>query len=239
MHPELNKLHKSGSWLRRWTRKLNHAAVLGSNELLYERLFSNALHRFDLQNRYYPIKSAANYSLLYLILRIVTELPVHRVLELGCGQTTLLLDALRTQREFEVLTLEHDRDWANRMQKSVAHPITVAPLCERMVHGHTTLTYDISPDALGAPVDLLIVDGPIGNRRKSRWGCLELLSGGTLNNDYVVIFDDAQRKGELDTIRVALKLLAMNGQRPSIGVTQALSSQCVIATGCHAEASYY
>jgi hypothetical protein len=127
-------------------------------------------------SRYYPIKSAANYSLLYLILRVVTELPVRRVLELGCGQTTLLLDDLVRQHPLDVITLEHDAAWAGRIQERVTHRIQHAPLVTKTIRGRSTETYATDPVSLGGKVDLLIIDGPVGKKHSSRWGAAQDLN---------------------------------------------------------------
>lgn len=212
--------------------------LLQSRELLYERLFSNALPRLGIENRYFPVRSAANYSLLYLILRVVSELPVRRVLELGCGQTTLLLDDLARARALDVVTGEHDAAWAARTQQRVRHAIRHAPLIERNVYGRSCQTYDVTPAQLGRPLDLIIVDGPVGRNRCSRWGVLEYLEP-LLGEDFILLFDDAERRGEQDTIDATLGYLRGRGMEISCAVTRSLKSQFLIAAGALREAAYY
>ena len=237
-HPELKRLYQCSPRFLRSSKAQNHAAILYLNELLYERLFSNALARFGIENRFYPIKSAATFSLLYLVLRVVTELPVKRILETGAGQTTLLLDALNKIRHCDIHTLEHDASWATKIQSQVAHPITHTTLIEKMIHGYNTLTYQASEDKPSQHFDLLIIDGPVGNRRKSRWGCLEIIEN-VIADDFVIIFDDAARKGELETIEMAIRILESQGKSFSIGVTESATSQCVLAGGKYADAAFY
>ena len=212
--------------------------ALAPRELLYERLFSSALPRLQIEHRYFPIGNAANYSLLYLILRIVTELPVRRVLEFGCGQTTLLLDDLARLRNLDITTLEHEAAWAERIQKSVTHKILQAPLVERIVQGVSCLTYDLSPEDLVSPMDLIVVDGPLGFRRQSRWGVLEYLDS-RLAEDFIILFDDAGRKGEQDTIAAALDHFEERGIEVSCTATNSIKSQFMIAVGSLREAIYF
>lgn len=212
--------------------------LLQSRELLYERLFSNALPRLGIDNRYFPVRSAANFSLLYLILRVVSELPVRRVLELGCGQTTLLFDDLARMRALDITTVEHDAAWAARMQGRVRHAIRQASLVEREVLGRSCQTYALDPAALGAPMDFIVVDGPLGRKRCSRWGSLEYLDP-LLGTDFVLLFDDAERRGEQDTIEAALRHLRARGLDIACAVTRSLKSQVLIAAGACREAVYY
>lgn len=234
----LKSLRSHGpSWLP-WNKSRSARILLQSRELLYERIFSNALPRLKIENRYFPIRSAANYSLLYLILRVVTELPVRRVLEFGCGQTTLLLDDLARCRALEVSSIEHDPIWAGRVQKKVAHQVVQAPLVERAIRGVDCRTYDMVPQDLGGPMDLMIVDGPVGRHRRSRWGVLEYVEA-LLARDFVIIFDDAQRKGEQDTIAAVITLLEGRGIDLAYATTRSLRTQFLIAAGSFREASYY
>ena len=218
-------------------RTIQHPAAMYGQELLYERLFSNALSRFGLQNRYYPAGGAATFSLLYLLLRTVTELPVRRVVELGCGQSSLLLDALRQLRPIEITTLEHDRGWAQRIQQQVSYRIVRADLVERVVRGAGTLVYD-SDAGLGPAPDLLLVDGPQQRSRRSRWGMLQWVENG-LGEDFLILFDDAERRGEIDTIEETLGLLREQGQVFRTRFYYSVKWQFVIAGGKFIPATFF
>ncbi len=237
-HPALKRLKKYSPRLVRTSRKLAYAAVVHSNELLYERMFSHALNRFGVENRFYPVKSAASYSLLYLLLRSVTELPVKKVVELGVGQTTLLFDGLRKEFGLEITSIDHDAEWRDRISSQVEHEVVLAPLREREVAGHRSEVYDFEGLALPGKIDLLLVDGPVGRRHRSRWGALELIES-CLGEDFIIVFDDAERKGELETIEQALSLLDARGVEYRVGVTESIHSQLLIAAGRFAEAAYY
>lgn len=206
-------------------------------ELLYERLFSNALSGLHLENRYYPTGGAANYSLMYLLLRAVTELPVTRVVELGCGQTTLLLDALRHVRSIEITTLEHNRDWARHIQKQVKHEVTCADLIERLVLGRNAQVYD-SDAGMDTSPDLLLVDGPMGSSTRSRWGALRWVERG-MGDDFLIMFDDAERRGEIDTIQATLGLLRSQERAFRTRFYYGMTWQFVIAAGCFTPATYF
>ena len=241
-------INKGGKWglrLYKWfgapllsiARTFRHPMEMYGKELLYERLFSNGLARLNLENRYYPTGVAANFSLMYILLRCITELPVRRVIELGCGQSTLLFDALRQLRPIEITTLEHDRDWARRIQQHVEHEITCADLVSRVIERRKTLVYDTDA-GLGASPDLLLVDGPQGGSRHSRWAALQWIENG-LGDDFIIVFDDAERRGEIDTIEKALSLLRTQGRNFRTRFYYGIKWQFVIAAGNLTPATHF
>jgi len=63
-------------------------------ESVYQEIVQRELNRWKIEDNFYPVGGAANYSLFYIILRTVADFPLKKVVELGAGQTSLLLDAL-------------------------------------------------------------------------------------------------------------------------------------------------
>ena len=227
-----------GAPMLSFARVVRHPMEMYGQELLYERLFSIGLSRLDLENRYYPTGGAANFSLMYLLLRAATELPVQRVVELGCGQTTLLLDAVRQLRPFEITTLEHDREWAQRIQTQVKHDITCVDLVDKVVQSRKTLVYDTDTGLEASPPDLLLIDGPQGESRRSRWAALQWIEKG-LGDDFLILFDDAERRGEIDTIEKTLYLLRTQGRTIRTRFYYGVRWQFVIAAGKLAAATHF
>jgi len=54
-----------------------------------------------------------------------------------------------------------------------------------------------------------------------------------------VIFDDAERRGEIQTIARALQMLDARGVRYGVQLTRSVNSQFLIATPAFAAALYY
>lgn len=245
----MRPINAGGEWrlrLYKWfgptflslTRVVRHPVEMYGQEILYERLFSNGLSSLGLENRYYPTGGAASFSLMYLLLRAITELPVKRIVELGCGQSTLLLDALSRIRPLEINTLEHDWAWAQRIQKDVTHEITCAGLVDRVVQNRMTLVYDTEVGLDAAPPDLLLVDGPQGGSRYSRWAALQWIERG-LGDDFIIVFDDAERRGEIDTIEKTLRLLREQGRTFRTRFYYSIRWQFVIASGNLTPATHF
>ncbi len=186
--------------------KLGIASSSQLNELIYQNMFSSFCARVGIADKYYPVGSAANYSLLYLIARIIDENEINSVIELGVGQTTFLLDALGKRKTFSLKSFEEDPFWAEEVQKEVAHSI----LCQKLIlfrkNGSSSLSYDFSALEEDDQFDLVVVDGPMGTSNYSRLGMIQLLEGH-LAGEFIIIFDDAEREGEMETIEICKSLL--------------------------------
>jgi len=217
----------------RRNRALWAAGEMPVAELFYQRLFDSAVARSGLAvPPLYPVGSAANSGLLYLLFRLAEEFPGLAWLELGAGQSSLLLDALaRAGRVASTTTLEHDADWAARIGGRIAHEVLVAPLRPARLHGIDTQVYDV---ALGRRFDLVLVDGPVGTPDHSRWGALAVLDRH-LADEFVVVFDDAERPGERQTIERFLTLRQETGHV----FVHAMKSQCVVFTPKYRAAASY
>ncbi|MFW5815620.1 MAG: hypothetical protein ACOCVP_02070 [Wenzhouxiangella sp.] len=227
---------------RLWTRRLFNpflekaslwlapAASLQGRELLYQNIVHRDLDRLGIADlALYPVRSAATYSYLYLLLRLVQETGPLRVLELGAGLSTVLLDRLRERFGLELTSLENDGDWVARIRQQGASAVVHSPLVERSLQGYIARVYDSGVLAGDSRFNVLLVDGPRRSRRRSRWTALEFIEG-RLEEDFVIVFDDAERPGEIDTISAALRLLDRRGIRYGAHLTRSVNSQFVIAT---------
>lgn len=239
-----------------WASKtLAPAAWLQGREIVFQHLVHRTLDRLGIDAPFYPLRGAANYSYLYLLVRIAEELPVKRLLELGCGQSTLLLDRLAKRNGIECVTLEHDREWLEHISARLEHVQLVhSPLVKKRILGHLASAYDAgaivdtSADtsvdtsvdtSAGQPLfDVLLVDGPQGRCKRSRWGALEFIERG-LGDDFLIVFDDAERRGEQQTIARALKLLDTLGRRYQTLFVRSATSQFLIAGGRLSPARYF
>jgi len=207
-------------------------------EVIYRDLFRRELATLGEEDRFFPIGGAANYSLLYLILRIGMELRPRSVLDIGAGQSTLLWALLRRHGLVEaVLTLEHDAAWGARVAAQVPHKVLVTPLRTARIAGHDTLTYDWDAARAGRCFDTIVCDGPNGVARRSRSGVLTMLDG-TLPDDLVLILDDAEREGEQDTVAAIHERLGGAGADYHVGVVRAAKTQVVFATGRFVPATF-
>jgi len=207
-----------------------------AREAVYAHLLDQALAAAKLDVRLFPAKRAGNHSLLYLVCRIVDTFAPGAVLELGAGETTKLLAGFQRASRTALVTLESDPDWARRVARVAGAEVTRSPLVERVVRGHATRGYD--PGAIeGRRFEMVVVDGPAGERRRSRWGVLDVLDRN-LAEEFVVVFDDVHRLGEIDTVLEAWRLFGEKGIEVEAGLTRAAKWQLVMAAGRFAGAAW-
>ncbi len=158
---------------------------------------------FDLHNW------AANYSFIYLLFRILDKIEPQNILEFGLGQTTKLTTQYIAYKNPEAYlnVCEHSRDWIKIYQQEL-------PEHEHIHINHLDLEYfeyrckrndkyagllELVEDQ---KFDLIIVDGPVGGGKNlPRSNVVDLIDNGNLAEDFVIIFDDAERVGEKNTIR--------------------------------------
>lgn len=212
-------------------------------EAVYQALLARDLAALGLPDDHYPVGGAANCGLLYLILRCFRELPIGNVLELGAGQTSLLIDRLdkRFPADRQVFTLEHDAFWAAAVQAKVEHPILCGGLRRERLQGRDAYCYDLSRLPADAAFELLIIDGPVAadtGLEYSRLGALRLLPR-LAERGFVVIVDDAERVGERLLAREIVRALAAQGRPFKTGEVLAAKRQLVIAGGIHLPAAYF
>jgi hypothetical protein len=201
-------------------------------EAIYRDLFLRELGRLGEEDRFFPVGGAANYSLLYLILRIGTEFQPESVLDVGAGQSSLLWSMLhRRGLVGDVLTLENDADWGARIGAQVDHRVLVTPLQQLSVAGRSTMTYEWDAAFQDRSFDVIVCDGPRGVRRHSRCGILSVLEGRRLRDDFALILDDAERAGEQDTIGAIHKRLQADGVPYAANVVRAAKTQMIFAGG--------
>lgn len=225
----------NGRVIRQRLRRLMSLALgspfVPNSELVYSQVFRDSLSAHNLQTPpLYPVGGAANYSLLYAILRIVSEMPVRQVLEIGAGQSSLLLDCLAKKWPIHVVTLETNVNWAEIIGGRVSHEIKLSGLASSSIRGQVEPGFDGKIDG---KFDFVIVDGPPGTKQRSRWAALEILENN-LADECIVIFDDAERSGEYDTI------CEFRRMRPDMGVhyLYGTKSQCVLMTPRFQAAAY-
>ena len=208
-------------------------------EGVYQTLFMRDLARIGEVDDYYPVGSAANYSLLYAILRVALELKPPRVLDIGAGQTSILWSRLLKRGYVgAVVTLEHDPIWGAAIGPQLEHELLLSPLREEIIHGRQTRTYDWQAVREKGPFNVISCDGPLGTPRCSRLGVLRLVDE-SLPADFVVIMDDAERDGEKDTIKILKADLDRMGRRYRITYINALKRQAILAGGAYERAAHY
>lgn len=163
----------------------------------------------------YPAGGAAGPLLLYLLIRALNELPVEHVLELGAGQSTVLFDAWARKANGSVVSLEHDKQWAESVGSRVDSTrtrVVYAPLIEQPAPSGSTMWYTPPPKDIfpKSGFDLVLVDGPVGTRRLSRYGIVEHLPEW-MGPEWLVLWDDLDRPADLKSFALLIERLRARG----------------------------
>jgi hypothetical protein len=241
VRPAATKIHSA--YLMRMQKTPPAFQTRPTLEAVYQRIFERDLERCQLENVYYPVGPAANYSLLYFILRACRENKFQSVLELGAGQSSLLFNAMKTHGilHADIITIEHDQKWAKIIGSKVNHEVRVFPLMKYNDGPLSYHGYDFNNLQRELKIDFLLVDGPPAWSKKfqySRHGCLQLLE--RLNPaGFVIVVDDAERWGEASLCERIDKELRARGYSFSRGIIRSNKVQSVFSSGHCIQAAYY
>jgi hypothetical protein len=204
-------------------------------EQIYQGIFSQQCARRGITDVFYPDGAAARYSLMYLVTRVLSELPVRRILEPGSGESTVLIDRLRHPEGSHIAY-----DQADFWVKKVAER---APRCEvrhrpLAATRHDDVAYDGYAGLEPVDFDLPLVDEPNGTDHVSRYDCVPLVEANK-SKAFIVIVDDAGRPGEQETVAAVAKLLTTRRIDFKLNYLAGRTTQAVFTTPAFRAASYF
>lgn len=169
-------------------------------------------------------------SAVVIILNEIMANKCHTIVECGAGISTLFIARLLKQIGGQLITLEHDTEWADRVQEMLERDgLTdfVTIITTQLVH--TDFAIDQSPwydlraveSAIGDfKIDLLIVDGPPAydkNTKYARYPAVPVFRP-YFAEEFTVIMDDIDREGEDEIVsrwsqilKIPFSRMVMNG----------------------------
>lgn len=204
-------------------------------ETIFQGLFNQQCLNYGVKNDFYPVGAAASYSLMYLIMRIIKELPIKKVVEFGSGQSTTLIDRIKDS-DCSHTAYEQNAVWANILRSR----LSTCDLreCEMAPMEHEGIFYTGFKNQEHQPFDLLLVDGPIGTDNFSRFTCIPFIEAN-IDREFIVIIDDASRPGEQETINHLTNSLSKKKIDFKINFLSGRTTQALITTPKFRAASYY
>ena len=161
---------------------------------------------------------AASPDLLLLLCREVLLTKPRLIVECGAGVSTLVMGYLLEKNgQGQMVTLEHDPVWAERVARQVTEhqleayvKVVYAPLVEQSIAGKSYRWYDAEvyqPYLAKDAIDLLFVDGPPDySHPEARFPALPCLRH-RFSPDCVIVMDDTERQEEANAARLWAKEL--------------------------------
>lgn len=159
--------------------------------------------------------AAGSPSLQLFHIKVLTLVKPKSILELGSGQTTKLISAyVEATPGVSAISIEQSQEWHDLLRPAVLHDYRVVPVKRRQVEGVDVLSYEV--DIHDQKFNYVLVDGPDNNVEGwrftpfSRAGIVDQLPQ-LLAPSFIVVFDDAERPGERQTVDLFSKRLAGAG----------------------------
>ena len=183
-----------------------------------------------------PGRAAVGYNFLYVLYRALNAMHPSSILELGLGQSTKVVSQYARFFEVEHIVVDHDQNWADFFRADNERllggtDIRVLPLDICPTNGGEKKLADINlfagnvdlsgdyyyayhgfAEAMrGRRFSFILIDAPFGwiNPTHARRDILPLLPD-ILEDDFVILLDDAGRRGEQHTLADIKEILMAN-----------------------------
>jgi hypothetical protein len=162
-----------------------------------------------------PYDMAINYSMLYLITRILSEFKVKRILEFGLGQSSKFINAYveSDPKNISHDIIEHNTEWINFFRQNIlsSSKILNLKLEVELINNKKIQIFSNLLDYIQPSYELYIIDGPNGLSSNSRFDINKIAERFLSNEQFVIIMDDYQRKGEQETMNTLMSILQSKG----------------------------
>ena len=211
----IKKLYKRSIALQKKNIEFSRLASRKADEVLWANIYNQTiadrewLKRLSLS----PGRWSASYSLLFLIVRILTDYRPGKILELGLGESSKLISTFlqNSLHESEHHIIEHDDAWIEnfnkRFQLTDQSKVMKAQLGKRLVEGEEVISYvGLDPESL-SHYDFFLIDAPYGSPRYSRHEICDIIKFFPKDKSFIIILDDVDREGEQDTADVMEEIL--------------------------------
>ncbi|WP_372757816.1 hypothetical protein [Mariniflexile sp.] len=182
---------------------------------------------------------AGNYSFFYVLNRVLQDYKPKTILEFGLGESTKFISTYLTHTLLQShhLVVEHNVEWKEKFLETAIlcdrSEIFIAALEEKEVEGYNSRYYSGLSTKITGSYDLYVIDGPIGSLHYSRYNIVDIAEKFSAKNEFIIIFDDINRKGEQDTIKNLLAVLAKKSIKVFTQIYDGRKSVVVIATALY------
>lgn len=202
----------------------NNKNYLINKEIQYALIFNDTIKDSNwVKSKNFSLNNgAANYSFMYDLFRILDEVKPENILELGLGQTTKLTSQYANFfNDTKLTVIDGDENWINNFSENLIIgdniKIILSELEKFTFRNTENLRYKNFNNIIkDEKFDLIVIDGPQGFFSPgfrmldySRSNVWDLIPDNIADN-FVIIIDDYERKGEKNTISIVKELLSEN-----------------------------
>ena len=179
---------------------------------------------------------AANYSLLYVLCKIIREQKPEVVWEFGLGESSKLISTLlmANANAEKHLIFEHNNDWKNHFMannslgpKSEIIPVKVVEFDYKEA---SSTKYELETPLVHDRFYLFVIDGPVGTPAYSRFNIVELARQLRSDQKFMIIMDDYNRPGEQQTMAELIGVLNQKQIKHYTSRYTSVKTQLVVAS---------
>lgn len=188
-----------------------------NKEILWAETFNNTISDSNwLKDKSFsPGRWAVGYQYLYAVYRILNAVKPKKILELGLGQSTKLLSQYaKANKVVKHIVVEHDQEWIEfyKKENEVSENTEILKLereYRKYKNDDKVLAFKNFKEILQRQkFDFISIDAPLGANAKiyARIDVLDILPE-CLEEEFVIIIDDYNRKGEKNTVNEIERIL--------------------------------
>jgi hypothetical protein len=155
---------------------------------------------------------AGNYAFFYILNRILNEYKPKNILELGLGESSKFistyLDCMLKDSTHTIIeqSLEWQQYFCGRFKLSKRSHVLTYELVQKNVKEFKVNSYANLDAIVDEKYDLYVVDGPFGSANYSRYDIISLVQNLNKDDEFIILLDDYNRKGEQETFNELLTL---------------------------------
>ena len=199
----------------------------GIKELLWARTWEDTkrgINWLDELPSISPGRWAVGYNYIYIMTRVLEEMEPESVLDLGLGISSTLISCYFNHRKNGIHTIvEQDKEWAHFYTEnhslSKFSQISILECIKKDYKGQEINAYSGFDDLIrraGMKYSVVSIDGPWGSDRYSRRDIVPWMPD-ILEDDFAILMDDANRKGEKETAEDIMNTLKQNNMEYAVG----------------------
>jgi hypothetical protein len=181
-------------------------------------------------------RMAGNYSFFYVLNRVLNDFKPKDILEFGLGESSKVISRYieheLTESNHDII--EQDADWTayfkSRFTLSGNSSVQILPAVKTRVNGRSTYRYDNLMSTIKKKYDLYLIDGPTGSPHYSRYDIVDLTTGMSPQDEFIIVMDDSHKIGEQQTLATLLRNFKDTGLAIQTATYSGTKAVTVVAT---------